>query len=416
VLLAWGALWLSAQQFLTGMSFDCCRGQAEDGKLSDSYSIEVGANAEKLDQKLIDSSAHVFEVLLTIQKDFKLGLDLEFVAERKVLPVKAVTGHSAMAWNRANAGRAIRQGDRIVDVGGVRGRADQMLKAFGRASEGPLKLGFVRLASEGPAATGIYDDEAHVEAFQAWCSAAANRRPSPAASQPSQPAWPSQPAEAALQPSPLASLPATPASSLAAPSPLVESSAAATPPSSLAAPSPLVVSAAPQEEETRGSPEEASHDLPAPWTTVWSSSRQKYYFYNPMTEVSTWTRPAAVEEQSRATTDAFQAPTREASGGSNGEASLGNTKSASEAAVGVPPPWQAVWSKTRKKYFYYNRETRENVWQHPAELASSEPLVPVSSHGGQRGSSSGSEGEPAADFAGLPSASAASPAQDSWAG
>lgn len=77
----------------------------------------------------------------------RLGLDLEYVPERETLPIRSIAGEAALRWNHEHPDEALQQGDRIVEVNGVTGTAEDMMKAI-RADAGlqPLVLTAVRLA------------------------------------------------------------------------------------------------------------------------------------------------------------------------------------------------------------------------------------------------------------------------------
>mmetsp|Transcript_143169 Transcript_143169/g.399007 ORF Transcript_143169/g.399007 Transcript_143169/m.399007 type:complete len:510 (-) Transcript_143169:167-1696(-) len=72
----------------------------------------------------------VFSITLTKVGDAKLGLDLDFVPTREAMPVRAVTGALAEEWNHMHPESQVLPGDRIVEVNGTRGVADQMMKAL----------------------------------------------------------------------------------------------------------------------------------------------------------------------------------------------------------------------------------------------------------------------------------------------
>ncbi|CAE7853398.1 PRCP [Symbiodinium sp. KB8] len=57
----------------------------------------------------------------------KLGLDVDYMAERSVLPIMSVTGGVAEKWNQDNPEMQIRKGDSIVEVNGTTGDVAQML-------------------------------------------------------------------------------------------------------------------------------------------------------------------------------------------------------------------------------------------------------------------------------------------------
>lgn len=149
------------------------------------------------------------------------------------------------------------------------------------------------------------------------------------------------------------SAPEDPAALLPPSPPSASPSAPASAPSSPQSPTrtPSAAGASVQLEEG------ALHDLPSPWVAVWSGSRQKYYYYNKESQVSTWSRPLV---QSMALGDS----PRDNSRGSNGMLPSAHS-SAAEAAKGLPSPWQAVWSQSRSKHYYYNPDTDENTWVRP---------------------------------------------------
>eukprot|EP00931_Biecheleriopsis_adriatica_P011616 TRINITY_DN112697_c0_g1_i1.p1 TRINITY_DN112697_c0_g1~~TRINITY_DN112697_c0_g1_i1.p1 ORF type:complete len:361 (-),score=82.92 TRINITY_DN112697_c0_g1_i1:21-1103(-) len=76
------------------------------------------------------SSAEEFtyRVLLSKMEGGKLGMDVDFMAERTVLPVMNITGGLAKAWNSSNPERQINKGDSIVEVNGVSDNIHLMLE------------------------------------------------------------------------------------------------------------------------------------------------------------------------------------------------------------------------------------------------------------------------------------------------
>merc|ERR1719210_1308522 len=73
---------------------------------------------------------HVFSINLHKANGARLGLDLDFVKGREVLPVRAITGHLVEEWNRNYPESKVRSGDQIVEVNGLRGRSDLLMKAL----------------------------------------------------------------------------------------------------------------------------------------------------------------------------------------------------------------------------------------------------------------------------------------------
>merc|ERR1719210_271252 len=73
---------------------------------------------------------HVFSINLHKADGARLGLDLDFVKGREVLPVRAVMGHLTEEWNRSHPESKVQSGDRIVEVNGTKGRSDLLMKAL----------------------------------------------------------------------------------------------------------------------------------------------------------------------------------------------------------------------------------------------------------------------------------------------
>jgi len=86
---------------------------------------------------------HVFTVKVHKNGGTRLGLDLDFVKGREVLPVRAVTGHLIEEWNRDHPENKVQSGDRIVEVNGIRGRSDLLMKAL-MVKDDLLKITLVR--------------------------------------------------------------------------------------------------------------------------------------------------------------------------------------------------------------------------------------------------------------------------------
>lgn len=72
----------------------------------------------------------------------KLGLDVDYMAERRVLPIMSITGGLAEQWNSANATSQLRKGDSITEVNGIRGNVASMLEKC--KNEKVLHLSLIR--------------------------------------------------------------------------------------------------------------------------------------------------------------------------------------------------------------------------------------------------------------------------------
>merc|ERR1719221_1013418 len=77
-------------------------------------------------------STGTFCVRLNKVEHGKLGLDVEHTENSTVLPIVAIKGGAAEAWNRANPTRALRIGDRILEVNSSRGNLQEMLEVCQR--------------------------------------------------------------------------------------------------------------------------------------------------------------------------------------------------------------------------------------------------------------------------------------------
>merc|ERR1719210_1189182 len=102
---------------------------------------------------------HVFSINLHKADGARLGLDLDFVKGREVLPVRAVMGHLTEEWNRSHPESKVQSGDRIVEVNGIRGRSDLLMKAL-MGNNKLLHITFVR-AEEAKDAKIVYPFPKH---------------------------------------------------------------------------------------------------------------------------------------------------------------------------------------------------------------------------------------------------------------
>uniref|UniRef100_A0A7S4VYV9 Peroxidase n=1 Tax=Alexandrium monilatum TaxID=311494 RepID=A0A7S4VYV9_9DINO len=74
-------------------------------------------------------AANTYRIVLDKGSGGKLGLDVDYMPERTVLPIMAVTGGLAEAWNKAHSEELqLRKGDSILEVNGKRGDVAEMLE------------------------------------------------------------------------------------------------------------------------------------------------------------------------------------------------------------------------------------------------------------------------------------------------
>lgn len=69
-----------------------------------------------------------YKVTLDKGTGARLGLDVDYMAERLVLPIMAITGGLAESWNTAHGDNKLAKGDSIVEVNGTRGNVAVMLE------------------------------------------------------------------------------------------------------------------------------------------------------------------------------------------------------------------------------------------------------------------------------------------------
>jgi len=70
----------------------------------------------------------IYEVMLDKSTGGKLGLDVDYMAERRVLPVMCITGGLAEQWNQNNPDKQISKGDSLISVNGIKGDVAVMLE------------------------------------------------------------------------------------------------------------------------------------------------------------------------------------------------------------------------------------------------------------------------------------------------
>mmetsp|Transcript_93876 Transcript_93876/g.205502 ORF Transcript_93876/g.205502 Transcript_93876/m.205502 type:complete len:413 (+) Transcript_93876:187-1425(+) len=87
-----------------------------------------------------------YRVSLDKAREGKLGLDVDYMAERLVLPIMAVTGGLAEDWNVNNPDNQMKKGDSIIEVNGTRHNVVVMLEKC--KSETVLNLTLARAMTQ----------------------------------------------------------------------------------------------------------------------------------------------------------------------------------------------------------------------------------------------------------------------------
>lgn len=104
----------------------------------------------------VRSTGH-YRVRLSKLEHGRLGIDVEHSEDTAALPVVAITGGAAEAWNRTNPMRPLRPGDAVIEVNGCRGDVQRMLDIC--QQEPVLELTLAREAVPmhgGPGSQAIY--------------------------------------------------------------------------------------------------------------------------------------------------------------------------------------------------------------------------------------------------------------------
>lgn len=78
--------------------------------------------------KLEPKEELTYTVTLDKSSGGKLGLDVDYMAERRVLPIMSCTGGLAEQWNNNNPDKKLCQGDAVLEVNGCRGKVAEMLE------------------------------------------------------------------------------------------------------------------------------------------------------------------------------------------------------------------------------------------------------------------------------------------------
>jgi len=76
----------------------------------------------------LEIKVDIYTVTLNKEGGGRLGLDVDYMAERAVLPVMAITGGLAEAWNQNHSDKPLRKGDSVIEVNKVKKNVAMMLE------------------------------------------------------------------------------------------------------------------------------------------------------------------------------------------------------------------------------------------------------------------------------------------------
>eukprot|EP00930_Biecheleria_cincta_P003044 TRINITY_DN103985_c0_g1_i1.p1 TRINITY_DN103985_c0_g1~~TRINITY_DN103985_c0_g1_i1.p1 ORF type:complete len:364 (-),score=81.27 TRINITY_DN103985_c0_g1_i1:129-1220(-) len=132
-----------------GNSTSCCTSDVQAGA---GYSDAAIEPSTVLDDSLKATSVlpvaggppetRTYKVKLNKSDGGKLGLDVDYMAERRVLPIMGITGGLSQKWNDENANMQMNKGDSIMTVNEVTGNVSLMLEKC--KTEQVLELTLIR--------------------------------------------------------------------------------------------------------------------------------------------------------------------------------------------------------------------------------------------------------------------------------
>ena len=127
------------------------------------------------------------------------------------------------------------------------------------------------------------------------------------------------------------------------------------------------------EESSEASEETTSDSLPDGWTEVVDPSSGSTYFYNTITQETSWTRP--LEEESNARVSDEDEDSTETSsdgeqkkGGGEDQEDFGDGEDSqpdNDGLASLPDGWAEVFDPSSGKAYFYNELTGESTWERP---------------------------------------------------
>eukprot|EP00439_Symbiodinium_sp_Y106_P015699 s285_g2.t1 len=110
----------------------CCQSEANDG-VADAHVdakpiLESALPAAPFISGGDSEQERIYQVTLSKSPGQKLGLDVDYMAERKILPIMHITGGIAEEWNKKYPDRKLNSGDSILEVNGISGDVVEMLE------------------------------------------------------------------------------------------------------------------------------------------------------------------------------------------------------------------------------------------------------------------------------------------------
>jgi hypothetical protein len=101
------------------------------------------------------------------------------------------------------------------------------------------------------------------------------------------------------------------------------------------------------------------------WTEIWDESSQRYYYYNTVTQLTTWDKPSiivSIDNDSYNNNDIHR--------DNNSSNSADGSNDVIESLA-----WIELYDQDSKKYYYYSKDTNETTWIKPYETASKQQSI-----------------------------------------
>lgn len=111
------------------MGQQCCSVANDNAAVSSKDMAMSEAQAVVDGEKAADAPVVLVTYQVTLDKanGSRMGLDVDYMAERRCLPIMGVTGGLAELWNKQRPDKQFVRGDSIIEVNGVRGDVPTML-------------------------------------------------------------------------------------------------------------------------------------------------------------------------------------------------------------------------------------------------------------------------------------------------
>jgi len=106
----------------------CCAVKDSEADKRADRELSMAEAVPVMDGPAEKKEAPIYEAQLDKTMGGKLGLDVDYMPQRRVLPVMCITGGLAEQWNQGNPDKQISKGDSVISVNDVKGDVAAMLE------------------------------------------------------------------------------------------------------------------------------------------------------------------------------------------------------------------------------------------------------------------------------------------------